>query len=87
MQLRDGRVLMLMRTALGGQYRSLSTDDGESWSQSAATGLVGTAAPVSIGRIPATGHLLANMESQSGYPSGQQHQQESPDRGHLPRRR
>jgi len=58
-QLRDGRVLMLMRTALGGQYGSLSTDDGQSWSRPEPTALVGTAAPVSISRIPATGHLLA----------------------------
>jgi sialidase-1 len=58
-QLRDGRVMMLMRTGLGGQYRSLSTDDGASWSQPEPTDLVGTAAPVSISRIPGTGHLLA----------------------------
>jgi len=58
-QLRDGRVLMLMRTGLGGQYRSLSSDGGETWSPPEATALTGTAAPVSIGRILATGHLLA----------------------------
>jgi len=58
-QLRDTRVLMLMRTGLGAQYGSISTDDGESWSQPEPTALVGTAAPVSISRIPATDHLLA----------------------------
>jgi predicted neuraminidase len=58
-ELQDGRVLMLMRTQLGGQYQSFSSDGGETWSEPEATALEGTAAPVSISRIPATGHLLA----------------------------
>jgi hypothetical protein len=58
-ELKDGRVMMLMRTGLGGQYQSLSADGGETWSEPAATPLEGTAAPVSISRIPSTGHLLA----------------------------
>jgi sialidase-1 len=58
-QLRDGRVLMLMRTGLGCQYRSLSADGGETWSDAEPTPLLGTAAPVSISRIPGAGDLLA----------------------------
>jgi predicted neuraminidase len=58
-ELKDGRVLMLMRTGLGGQYKSLSTDGGETWSAPVPTPLVGTAAPVSVSRIPTTGDLLA----------------------------
>ena len=58
-ELNDGRVLMLMRTQLGGQYQSTSTDGGETWSAPEPTALAGTAAPVSISRIPTTGHLLA----------------------------
>lgn len=58
-ELRDGRVMMLMRTGLGGQYKSLSTDGGETWSTPVPTPLVGTAAPVSISRVPTTGDLLA----------------------------
>lgn len=58
-ELKDGRVMMLMRTGLGGQYKSLSSDGGESWSEPVPTALEGTAAPVSISRIPATGDLLA----------------------------
>jgi len=58
-ELKDGRVMMLMRTQLGGQYQSISTDGGESWSEPVATPLEGTAAPVSISRIPKTGDLLA----------------------------
>ncbi|MCC6488217.1 MAG: exo-alpha-sialidase [Candidatus Hydrogenedentes bacterium] len=58
-ELKDGRVLMLMRTQLGGQYQSLSSDGGETWTEPVASALVGTAAPVSISRIPTTGDLLA----------------------------
>jgi len=58
-ELKDGRVLMLMRTQIGGQYSSISEDGGETWSTPEPTALVGTAAPVSISRIPTTGDLLA----------------------------
>jgi hypothetical protein len=51
--------MMLMRTQLGGQYKSLSADGGETWNEPIATPLVGSAAPVSISRVPATGDLLA----------------------------
>jgi len=58
-ELRDGRVMMLMRTRLGGQYKSISADGGESWSVPEPTPLVGTAAPVCVSRVPGTGDLLA----------------------------
>lgn len=58
-ELKDGRVMMLMRTGAGGQFKSLSTDGGATWSAPEPTPLKGTAAPVSVGRIPATGDLLA----------------------------
>jgi len=58
-ELKDGRVMMLMRTALGGQYRSISTDGGETWSDPVPTALTGTAAPVAVTRIPSTGDILA----------------------------
>ena len=58
-ELKDDRVLMLMRTQLGGQYQSFSSDGGETWSSPEPTALAGTAAPVSISRIPTTDHLLA----------------------------
>ena len=50
---------MLMRRGIGGQYESLSKDGGQSWSEPVPTPLVGTAAPVSISRVPKTGDLLA----------------------------
>ena len=58
-ELQDGRVMMLLRTQLGGQYKSLSGDGGETWSEPVPTALVGTAAPVSISRVPTTRDLLA----------------------------
>ncbi len=58
-ELRDGRVLMLLRTGCGGQFQSFSNDGGQTWSKPVLTQLLGTAAPVSISRIPATNHLLA----------------------------
>jgi len=58
-ELRDGRVLMLMRTGLGSQFRSISTDGGETWSAPEPTALTCTASPVAISRIPTTGDLLA----------------------------
>ncbi|NUM53899.1 MAG: exo-alpha-sialidase [Candidatus Hydrogenedentes bacterium] len=57
-ELRNGDVLMLMRTGLGGQYKSISKDGGETWSTPIETPLKGTAAPVSISRVPGTGDLL-----------------------------
>jgi len=58
-ELKDGRVMMLMRTGCGGQYKSLSDDGGLTWTTPEPTPLTGTAAPVSIRRIPTTGDLLA----------------------------
>ncbi len=58
-ELADGRVRMLMRTELGSQYKSLSKDGGQTWTEPVLTPLAGTAAPVAITRIPTTGDLLA----------------------------
>ena len=58
-ELKDGRVMMLMRTGCGGQFKSISHDGGLTWSGAEPTQLTGTAAPVSISRIPTTGDLLA----------------------------
>ncbi len=58
-ELKDRRVLMLMRTGLGGQFKSLSSDGGETWTDPVITQLTGSAAPVSISRVPKTNDLLA----------------------------
>ena len=57
---------MLMRTGLGGQYKSISSDGGETWNEPVPTALVGTAAPVSISRVPGTGDILAIWNNNPG---------------------
>lgn len=57
-ELRDGRVLMLIRTQLGYIGRSLSTDGGETWSEMTSLGLKAPEAPATLRRIPSTGDLL-----------------------------
>ncbi|MBN2562107.1 MAG: exo-alpha-sialidase [Phycisphaerae bacterium] len=69
-ELKDGNVMMLMRTGMGGQYMSVSKDGGETWSEPKPTALVGTAAPVSISRIPKTGDLLAVWNHNPGKSGG-----------------
>lgn len=56
--LKDGRVLMFMRTDAGCQYRSFSADAGETWSAPEPTGLASPVSPATIERIPSTGDLL-----------------------------
>lgn len=65
-ELKDGRVLMLMRTELGGQFYSLSDDGGETWSTPQLSPLRGSAAPAALSRIPTTGHLLAIWNNDAG---------------------
>ena len=57
-ELRDGRVMMIVRTTLGHIYVSYSRDKGETWSKPEPTALVAPAAPASIEGIPSTGDLL-----------------------------
>jgi sialidase-1 len=67
-ELKDGRVLMFLRTSLGGQYQTISEDGGETWSEATRSALRGTAAPISIERIPTTGDLLAIWNHDVGSP-------------------
>ncbi|MEO7652909.1 MAG: sialidase family protein [Bryobacteraceae bacterium] len=57
--LKDGRLLMFIRTGMGSQYFSYSSDSGETWSPVAASTLLSPVSPASIERIPKTGDLLA----------------------------
>ena len=65
---KDGRVLMFLRTGLGGQYQTISEDGGETWGAATLSALRGTAAPISIERIPQTGDLLAVWNNDIGSP-------------------
>lgn len=57
-QLRDGQLLMIIRSDLGHIFRSRSTDGGMHWSAAEATNLDSPTAPATIVRIPRTGDLL-----------------------------
>jgi hypothetical protein len=58
-ELKDGRILMFVRTQLGFIYQSYSSDGGESWSQLHASALESPETCPFITRIPSTGDLLA----------------------------
>lgn len=57
-ELKDGRLLMLSRTDLGCQYRSTSSDGGDTWTPVEPTSLRSPLSPASTARIPSTGDLL-----------------------------
>jgi sialidase-1 len=57
-ELKNGTVLMIIRTRLDRIYRALSADQGETWSAAQAMDLIAPAAPATISRIPQTGDLL-----------------------------
>lgn len=66
--LKDGRVMMFIRTRLGSQYRSYSKDRGETWSAAEPSPLLSPLSPASIKRIPSTGDLLAVWNDHASVP-------------------
>lgn len=57
-ELKDGRIMMFIRTDAGVQYLSYSANRGESWSPVKASNIPSPVSPASIKRIPSTGDLL-----------------------------
>jgi hypothetical protein len=57
-ELKDGRVMMFIRTQLGSQYVSFSNDGCDTWTEPEASQISSPLSPASIERIPATGDLL-----------------------------
>jgi sialidase-1 len=58
-ELKDGRVMMLIRTDLGFIGKAYSTDRGATWSKPVPVpGIVSPNSPASIARLPQTGDLL-----------------------------
>jgi sialidase-1 len=57
-ELKDGRVMMIIRTALGRIYRTYSSDGGQTFDEPDTMPLVSPNSPASIARIPSTGDLL-----------------------------
>ena len=56
--LKDGRLMMFMRTSSGSQYLSYSSDQAENWSPPLPSNIRSPRSPASIERIPKTGNLL-----------------------------
>lgn len=57
-ELKNGDILMYLRTMSGVQYLSLSKDRGETWSKVEKSNISSPCSPASITRIPSTGDLL-----------------------------
>ncbi len=77
--LKDGRILMFIRTRLGRQYRSYSKDQGDTWSPPEPSPLISPLAPASIKRIPSTGDLLAVWNDHSAVPEEWRARDAGPD--------
>ena len=58
-ELRDGRLLMFMRTQLGAVFQSESGDGGETWSKPQTTALRAPESMPGLARIPGTDDLFA----------------------------
>lgn len=57
-ELKDGRLLMWMRTDAGSQYQCWSSDGGVTWSQPQPGRIISPRSPATIERIPGKGDLL-----------------------------
>ena len=65
-ELRDGRVLMYVRTSLGQPYKCHSEDGGDTWSAPVPMGVQSPTSPQAIRRIPSTGDLLMVWNNSPG---------------------
>jgi sialidase-1 len=72
-ELKDGPLMMFIRTNAGTQYICHSRDSGETWSKARPSALASPLSPASIKRVPWTGDLLCVWNDHSGrfpYPAG-----------------
>lgn len=65
-ELKDGSIMMWMRTDMGSQYISYSYDKGETWTNPVPSDLKSPCSPASIKRIPSTEDLLCIYNDYSG---------------------
>jgi hypothetical protein len=75
-ELKDGRVLLLMRTKMGRFFQSFSSDGGDTWTLPEATTLSTGDVPCWLGRLRSTGDILviwnqsSAKEIERGYSRG-----------------
>ena len=70
-ELKDGRLLCLLRNTNRCQYASISEDGGDHWTKPAPSELASPESPAIVKRIPTTGDLLViwnNVASKSNWP-------------------
>lgn len=67
-ELKDGRVLMFIRTRSGELYRSHSSDQGRTWSDPESMGVASPESPASIERMPNGGPLVMVWNDHSALP-------------------
>ena len=65
-ELRDGRVLMYVRTSLGQPHKCYSENGGDTWSRPERMSVWSPTSPQTIRRIPSTGDLLMVWNNSSG---------------------
>ena len=65
-ELKDGRLMMLMRTTAGCQFRSYSADGGVTWSGAEPTDIMSPCSPATLRRIPITGDILMVWNDHAG---------------------
>lgn len=68
-ELKDGRVMMFIRSDSGSQMISYSSDGGDTWTPSKPSVIQSPLSPASIKRIPSTGDLLLVWNNHDGIPS------------------
>jgi hypothetical protein len=72
-EIKDGRLIMFIRTDAGSQYVCHSSDGGETWSKPGPSPLASPLSPATIERIPWTGDLLCVWNDHTGrhpFPTG-----------------
>ncbi len=65
-ELKDGRIMMYVRSDVGRQLVSYSRNRGESWTSLEVGGIISPLSPVSMERIPNTGDLLLVWNNNDG---------------------
>lgn len=72
-QLSDGRLIMSLRTQLGGPYLSWSTDGGDTWSDPVFSGLEGGESCTCVRRIPGGDDIVLLWNNSKYEPEGRLH--------------
>ena len=67
-ELKDGRLMMFIRSNAGCQMISFSSDGGETWTPSTTSSILSPLSPASIKRIPKTGDLFLVWNNHDGVP-------------------